>query len=188
MKVIFFDFFGVLSSPIYNQIIDRHLPLPERPVWIKKLDLLDLGIVPEADFVKLLSERTNLPEERIWQEADAAPRFNEDLFTFIQHELKGSYTVGILTNVPRSLIERIAGDRLPLFDTVIISSDVKLIKPDPRMFALAIQKAGCDPQDILFIDDRHANVEAAQAAGLKALTYTDFPTFKSEFKELLHTA
>lgn len=185
MKAIFFDFFGVLSSPIYKQIIDRHLPLPERPMWIKKLDLLDLGIMAETDFVKLLSERTGLPEERIWQEVEAAPRFNEDLFTFIQHELKGRYTLGILTNVPRSLIERVAGDRLQLFNTVIISSDVQMIKPDPRIFELAVKKAGCQPGEILFVDDGHKNVEAAQAAGLNAITYTDFPNFKNEINKVL---
>jgi putative hydrolase of the HAD superfamily len=45
------------------------------------------------------------------------------------------------------------------------------MKPDARIFELAIQKAGVAPENIFFTDDRTENIEAAQRAGIQALLF-----------------
>lgn len=64
----------------------------------------------------------------------------------------------------------------PLFDwfqDIIVSGREKLVKPDPAIYALAEQRFGLAPADILFLDDNPANVAAARAAGWHAHQFTD---------------
>jgi putative hydrolase of the HAD superfamily len=56
------------------------------------------------------------------------------------------------------------------FDAIVISGECGFSKPDPRIFALACRKLGASPRQAVFIgDDRRTDVEAARAAGLRAL-------------------
>ena len=55
----------------------------------------------------------------------------------------------------------------------MFSGRVKLIKPDPAIFALAAQRFGLPPRALVFIDDVPANVAAAQAAGWQGVHFTD---------------
>lgn len=51
------------------------------------------------------------------------------------------------------------------FRDVIVSGAEKLVKPDPAIFRLALQRFGLGAGEALFIDDREDNVAAAQANG-----------------------
>ena len=57
----------------------------------------------------------------------------------------------------------------PVFDRfgdVIVSGTEKLMKPDPAIYALAIERFGIDPAGALFVDDNAANVAGAESAGI----------------------
>ena len=57
------------------------------------------------------------------------------------------------------------------FDGTMISADVKLMKPDPRIFYLMLNTFGLKAEDCLFIDDHGPNVEAARSCEIKALQF-----------------
>ncbi|MGQ0558966.1 MAG: HAD family hydrolase [Sphingosinicella sp.] len=59
-----------------------------------------------------------------------------------------------------------------LFDDIVVSGEVKLLKPDPAIFYLALDRFRLHPRDVLFVDDRQINVEAAQAVGMRAHLFT----------------
>jgi putative hydrolase of the HAD superfamily len=63
-------------------------------------------------------------------------------------------------------------DWIALFDEVIVSCDLKLLKPEPAIYAACLEKAEAQAGECLFIDDNPANVEAAQVFGMNALTFT----------------
>ena len=63
-------------------------------------------------------------------------------------------------------------DFLDLFDDIIVSGEVRLLKPDPAIFYLALDRFRLHPQGALFVDDRLINVEAAQAVGMRARLFT----------------
>jgi putative hydrolase of the HAD superfamily len=88
--------------------------------------------------------------------------------------LKGAgYVTGIVTN---NVMEFGDGWRalIPvdeLFDFVVDSSSVGVRKPDPRIFEIALQRLhGIAPAEVVFLDDYQANVDAARALGLQAIT------------------
>jgi 2-haloacid dehalogenase len=57
------------------------------------------------------------------------------------------------------------------FEDIIVSGEVKLAKPDPRIFELTIERCGLTPASTLFVDDMRPNVEVARRLGLHALHF-----------------
>src|SRR5262245_42670054 len=153
MKVIYFDFFGVLCEPIYRFVILRHIPGPGGTALVKRLDFLDNGSVTEEEFVKEISALSGVSEADIWAEVHMPPKINKELLEFIDTHLKGTYRLGLLTNIPRSMFDRLLPDAT-IFDILLISSELKVVKPDPKIFELAIKRAECAPEEILFVDDK----------------------------------
>jgi len=58
-----------------------------------------------------------------------------------------------------------------LFDEFILSHEIHMTKPDPKVFKLAIKKAGCKPKEILFIDDGLNNIRSASDMGINSIRY-----------------
>ena len=69
----------------------------------------------------------------------------------------------------------LARQRFDFFDRfhgVLVSGEVGVIKPDPRIFEALIGRFALDPEDAVFIDDVEANVAAARALGFHAIRFT----------------
>ena len=60
---------------------------------------------------------------------------------------------------------------LQMIDKFIVSADVHLVKPDPAIFRLALERFGIDAADTTFIDDNPANVEAAKQMGMQGIVF-----------------
>ena len=63
-------------------------------------------------------------------------------------------------------------DFLDWFDHIVVSGEVKLVKPDPAIFRLAIERCALDPARTLFIDDSRVNVESAARIGFATHHFT----------------
>ncbi|MEO7170071.1 MAG: HAD-IA family hydrolase, partial [Sphingomonas sp.] len=70
------------------------------------------------------------------------------------------------------------------FRDIVVSGDEKLIKPDPAIFALALQRFGLVPGEAVFIDDVPANAEAATRAGIQGIRFTDAEALRVELVKL----
>ena len=57
-------------------------------------------------------------------------------------------------------------------DGMVISYQVKMMKPDPEIFRYTAEKLNFLPQETLFIDDSQGNVEGAIKAGLEGYRFT----------------
>ncbi len=75
-----------------------------------------------------------------------------------------------LTNMPSDIFVylREAYPELQRFETTIVSGDEGVIKPDPRIFEILIERSGLAPERTLFIDDSKRNADAAAALGFRA--------------------
>ena len=72
----------------------------------------------------------------------------------------------------------------PLFDKFILSHKVHLTKPDIKIFEIAIQKAGCNPEEIVFIDDGLNNIRAASELGINGIRFVGIDELTKSLKEL----
>ena len=70
-------------------------------------------------------------------------------------------------------------------DTIIISAEEGLIKPDERIYRLALDRLGVRPEEAVFVDDRLVNVEAAQRLGLHAVQFCETQQALAELKAYL---
>ena len=101
--------------------------------------------------------------------------------------LRGRYKIGLLSNA-WSNMRQVLDERFhvaDLFDELIISAEVGLAKPDPRIYRLAVQRLNVQPSETVFIDDMLKNVEAARLEGLHAIQYLDFEQMLAELNPLL---
>lgn len=66
------------------------------------------------------------------------------------------------------------------FGGVVVSGDEKLVKPDPAIYALALERFRLEAARTVFVDDNLANVAGAREAGLIGLHFIDEPTLRRE--------
>ncbi len=103
-------------------------------------------------------------------------RFNTELIAFAR-QLRNRYKVGLLSNAWITLREWLKTTPVAdLFDVQVISAEVGLMKPDPRIYARILGELGVLPQQAVFIDDMPENVEGARRVGMHAIHYTDNPS------------
>ncbi|MBD3744708.1 MAG: HAD family phosphatase [Sphingopyxis terrae] len=71
----------------------------------------------------------------------------------------------------------------PVFDRfrdIIVSGTEKLMKPDPAIYRLAIERFGIDPAGALFIDDVAHNIAGAASVGIAGHRFVDAATLEGE--------
>ncbi|MFD1813427.1 HAD-IA family hydrolase [Rhodococcus gannanensis] len=61
-------------------------------------------------------------------------------------------------------LRRLGGGRL--VDEVVLSGDVGMAKPDPRVYRYSARLLGVEPRECVFVDDLRVNVRAAVAVGM----------------------
>lgn len=158
----------------------KHLDETYVNEFLDKLDVLDIGDMTEEEFVGEIAKKANVEPSVIEKDAESFAKLNRELLSFIEQELKPKYKIGLLTNAHQTVIERVFGEHLPLFDLVLISSKLHMIKPHKDIFEFAIKEADISPEEILFVDDSKRNIEMAQSLGIQTILFTDFESFKKD--------
>ncbi len=102
-----------------------------------------------------------------------------DIFTEIPatcellRRLHGRYPLYLLsdTNEIHFGYVRETVEVLRLFDQFIISYEVGIMKPDPRIYQEALRRSGLPASACVFVDDREANILGAERVGIRALRF-----------------
>ena len=99
-------------------------------------------------------------------------RLDVELVDYIR-SLRGRYKTGLLSNAFSDLREVVTTllNFADAFDDMVISAEVHLMKPDPRIYQYALQRLGAAPQEAVFIDDIRQNVEGARSQGMQAIHF-----------------
>lgn len=93
-----------------------------------------------------------------------------------------NYHAGILTNTMPGLVDTMRRNgTLPAasFDVIVDSSQVHALKPEAEMYAIAQERAGVDPHEILLIDDDIPNLAAAGRAGWQTISFDPYASEES---------
>lgn len=73
---------------------------------------------------------------------------------------------------------------LEVFDAIVLSGEAKVAKPDPRIYALLLDKINRPAEECLFIDDSEANVSAARRLGFRTIRFESPEQLGSELRRL----
>jgi 2-haloacid dehalogenase len=94
----------------------------------------------------------------------------------------GQFRLIALTNWSHETFP-IALDRfefLSWFEGIVVSGEEKLIKPDPKIYQITLNRYGIEPQSAVFIDDREINVQAAIQQGMQGIQFKSPNQLKNE--------
>lgn len=183
IKAIIFDFFGVVCSDEYWDSVKSTEGRTDE--FIKLADDVSLGKIGWPDFVAKLAQKTGKTEQELLA-GYASQKINLPLLALVQ-KLHRQYKTALLTNASRETIDLLTKD-VPLYTTfheVIVSSDVRLVKPDPKIYQFALGRLGVKPEETVFIDDASRYVLAAKELGIKTILYNNFGQMKAELARLL---
>jgi HAD superfamily hydrolase (TIGR01509 family) len=148
-------YWAIFDSPSAKRAGVGLLTIQEH--WQRVTGYLGLAPGDMADF-----------QRRFW----SADQVDRQLVGFARL-LRRHYKVGLLSNAwdnLRTVIEAEWGIT-DAFDELIISAEVRLGKPDPRIYRLAVARLSVAPRETVFIDDVLENVLSARAVGLQAIQF-----------------
>ena len=114
----------------------------------------------------------------------------QETIDFMYEMKNAGYKIYLLSNFPEECFSWVdeAYKFLSDVDGRVISAHVNLSKPDPKIYELILEKYGLEPSETVFTDDMAVNVQAAKDAGINAIQFTDFASFRTQFDELLTRA
>lgn len=113
-------------------------------------------------------------------------RLDDELVNYVRM-LHRTYKTALLSNSTNDLRKRIADQWHfeDAFDTMVISAEVGLAKPDPRIFRLAVERLGVQAHEAVFVDDFQKNVEAAMGVGMHGIRFQSDQQVRDELTRLL---
>ena len=148
-----------------------------------------LGAVSTQEHWADVIQRLGLPPseaDSVQQEFFAGDTLDLDLINFLR-SLRPKYRTGLLSNAWSDMREYLVGQKIDnAFDQLIISAEVGIMKPDVRIYRLALEKLGVAPAEAVFVDDSIVNIEGARAVGMYAIQFTRPDQTLEELKKLLN--
>jgi len=103
-------------------------------------------------------------------------------------KLHGHYKTALLSNAwddtRQVIVERWHIE--DAFDELIISSELGMVKPDPRIFRLALDKLGVEANQAVLVDDMQRNVDGARRVGLEGICFQNPQQMKLDLERLLN--
>lgn len=151
--------------------------LLEREVYVSvEWAMMDRGTLTEKEAAERMCAR--LPErlhEKVHQLVDEwdRPILPMSGMAELAGELKAKgYRLFLLSNASYRQHEywpEIPGSEY--FEDTLISADVKLVKPQPEIYLMALHKFNAKPEESVFIDDATNNVEGAAYCGMEGIVF-----------------
>lgn len=170
-RAVIFDFFDVIHRDPFNHWIRQH-GLERAGKLEEAARLFDMGKIDLEEHHRRVSKATGKPVDGIKASFDDISWIDREMVALVR-SLKKNYKTCLLSNSATEYLGKIIDlhDLESLFDALIISADVGLIKPDPRIFEHTLNELGVPADEAVFIDDNPRNTEAASRLGIKGIAY-----------------
>lgn len=142
--------------------------------WIE----LDRGTLTLAQAIDRGAARTGLSRQDIERLLNAVPRFLTPIEATIELIRDLSNTTNrlfVLSNMHLASIAYLERHHeiWDLFDGVVISSRIKMVKPEPRIYEHLLTRYQLEAAETIFIDDTEENLVAASAKGIQTIRFFD---------------
>ncbi len=200
IKAIILDLGGVIIdldfSNFYNKIITLSpLNKPQTPImmeFFRQSDIYHQGNMSDDEFYELgcdLLQVCALDKTEFFDAFNSIiSGFNPEMIEVLK-KLKSlnKYKLIALSNVNSSHWDYLLKKKwgfIEFFDELILSHEIHITKPDPKIFQYAIEKAQCKPEEILYIDDGLNNVRSARGLGIIGINFNGIEDLFEELKKL----
>lgn len=183
IKAVIWDVGGVLErteDPAPRRALAQRLgwkvePLMDLVFGNNDAHRAQLGEISLADHWQNVGHALGQTEHELEQTIEdffAGDELDSQLVNAIR-QMQETYTTAILSNYFPILRDKInnlwkIGDA---FDHLVVSAEVGVKKPDPKIFQIVLESVGCLPEQAVFIDDMFENIAAAREIGLHAVHF-----------------
>jgi epoxide hydrolase-like predicted phosphatase len=190
------DFGGVLTTSVWDSFADfcRDKGLEESsikrlfredPAALADLRELETGRIEEQEFERRFAERLGLDDAGdLIESMFRGMKPSEPMVAAVGAARAGGIRTGLVSNswstshYDRALLEE-------LFDSVVISGEVGLHKPQPEIYLLASKRLAVEPGRCVFVDDLRENCAGAEAVGMTAILHREVAATVARLQELL---
>lgn len=183
IRNLVFDMGGVLFFYHPTEFVEKYCPKQEDAVlvnrelfeaseWIE----MDRGTMTDEEYLELVLSR--LPERLhevtgwLFQNWHEMPQPMPGMEELVRTLRENGYGIYLLSNMsPRfyRFYRRIPA--MQYFDGMIVSSDVRQMKPEPEIYRTLFSRFSLKPEECLFVDDREENIAAGEAFGMKGFCF-----------------
>lgn len=192
VKAIVFDVGGVLALGVFSTTPKRgHHMLGVHEYISKKLkmsldqwlDAIDTnyalsieGKISEEKTLDIISKNTKTSKKKLKKIIVLSYKKNfkqnKPLYDFAFKLKKQGYKIGILSDQwPFSKEALILKKYTKKFDSVIVSCDVGMRKPNPKIYKFLLKKLKLPAKQVLFIDNQEWNIKPADKIGMKTILF-----------------
>ncbi len=201
IQAVIFDVGGVISRVTDHSKIrawEARLGLPEKGLakelfGTEQAGLAMIGKVGEPEHWQHVGARLGLEAKQVKELQNdfwAGWQLDVELVQFIR-ALRPRYKTALLSNAfsgARQAFDKFGfGDAI---DTIVISAEEGVAKPDPRIYQITLDRLGVQPGQSIFVDDTTENTLAAQALGMHGIqfrntqqTMTDITRYLYEYTD-----
>lgn len=110
---------------------------------------------------------------------------NPDMMSWVSQLHAAEIKTGLLTNMPWDLVKYVQNCAwMEHFVFKTFSAEVRLIKPDPRIYEHTLRGLGVAAKEALFVDDREVNINAARALGIHSILFQSIGQLRKELEAL----
>lgn len=96
-----------------------------------------------------------------------------EVLTLARDLRRAGYGTAILSNMERRMlgVMREKLDWLDEFDVQMYSCEIGMVKPDVEIYRECCRRLGCQPEEVLFLDDKKVNTEGAKSIGMQSYVF-----------------
>ena len=194
IEAIIFDWGGVLIDDpraVLMRYCSDALGVPEDQYitahWKFAVDFIK-GLISEDVFWARVCGELDKPRPKVrslWGDAFRAaylPR--PEVFALVSSLHKNSYKTALLSNTEVPSVEFFHQFRYDMFDVLVFSCEERMMKPERKIYEIAVAKLGLPAARCVFIDDSAEIVNAAKDIGLNGIVFADLEQVKSELVRL----
>ena len=144
----------------------------------------ECGRLPDEEFEVLLGRHLGVEPEGLIGRMFSRMEPEHDVVAAVAGARAAGIRTGLLSNSwGRNGYDRSGWDEL--FHVTVISGEVGMRKPDPRIYALAVERLELEPEQVVFVDDLPQNLDPAREAGMAVVHHTDAAETVAELERLL---
>jgi len=185
IRGIIFDCFGVLYHGSLGHL--RELTPIEKLQEMNDLShASDRGYISHDDYFSQVGELIGRSKDEVKKIIQQNHVRNEPMIEQVRL-LKGSHKTALLSNVGYGVIQGLFSDQelRELFDVVVLSSDVKMAKPDMEIFQYVAARLDLAPAECLMVDDLTENIDGAIMSGMQGILCADTQQCISDINDAL---
>ncbi|KAA3644903.1 MAG: HAD family phosphatase [Chloroflexi bacterium] len=148
-----------------------------------------LGEITAEEQWAYVGEKLGLAAEdlpQVQQDFFGGDRLDKELVGFIR-ELKHTHYTALLSNALDNLrwyLEE-EWEIIDAFHHIVISAEVGLMKPNPEVYRMTLERIGVEAEEAVFIDDMMANVRGARDVGMHSIQFKSREQTCAELEVLL---